>query len=413
MDVKQTDYDIAIAGRGHLAQLAALAFTHMGFSVCLIGKTPAPIVPPAPTWQFVLALSSHARFMLERLHIWPALMHGTSHIQTMDIYNAPARFGRFGGGHLALAPEGEQPLAHIVSHADLSQAIHKTIQTAAINSHPTEILTLEQEPGHVRLLCAGDTQITARLCIDAQGKSSLRMAQKIRMHNYDYGQNAVICAVQHENSHSNRATQIFTPHGPLALLPLPTSPHESALVWSQSTPRARALLKADAPIFTHELMQYLAGRYGAVTSIGVRAMRDLSAQLAQDYVKGRYVLLGDAAHIFHPMAGQGFNLGLRDIALLSDCVSRARAVGLDLAAPSMLEDYHYMRRADARLMADMVRGLHIIFSRSPRLGQAIGGLGLSFVQALKAHVTFMPALVRHADYGLGDIPPLMRAHEER
>ena len=200
---------------------------------------------------------------------------------------------------------------------------------------------------------------------------------------YDYKAAALVGCVKSTQRHANVAQQIFLPDGPLALLPLP-DPHMMALVWSLPRARAEALASAPTDILAYELQAATDDRFGQLHPDGAMATQKLALFLAENYCHEHSVLLGEAAHIIHPLAGQGFNLTLRDAAQLAETLYQAKSLGLPLHDATMLGEYATQRRSAALQMAAATHGLNALFGHAVLGGTLapLGRLGLSATRAL-------------------------------
>lgn len=391
---------IRLAGRGNSAAVTALCLAAAGLTVEMEGPPPAPAPdtpPPDDDWQRVLALSPTSKTLLERLGVWDRLAPQATPVCDVHVV------GRDGGTGLHFAPpatsdasgQATDMLAYIVSLPGLGRALQASLADAMA------------ETGSVHYAEAGFTDIgTAPLLVDADSQPRpWRAAAGLHALRYDYGAAALVCAVTHEAAHGHVARQVFLPDGPLALLPLPEA-HRSALVWSLPTAKAKALASVPETLFLHELRGAAAALApGALQACGPRATQALRLHMAQGFVAQNIVLVGEAAHAIHPLAGQGFNLTLRDAACLADVLFDAQALGLGLTDAAMLEAYQTARRADAGVLAATTHTLSQLFASAPQLGQT--GLAASGVLAAQAPGLAIQAR-QQADGGLAPLPRLMR-----
>lgn len=390
---------IIIHGAGSTAQLVGLALHQSGFAIDLIDlvdpiersglpdaapglATTNPADPLRNTdWQRVLALAPASKICLEKLGVWQKLTMPTAVMTGMEVRRGP--IGKAFDGTLDLTPPEPEGMAHIVSLADLHRAIADCLDAAAIAAPP-----------------AGKPA----LHIETKRPKSGQMAGYLT---HDYDSDALVCAVRGTRPHGGRARQIFLPDGPLALLPL-AGAKDMALVWSLPRARAQALAEVAAPVFLHELNR-VAMPYGAIEAFGPPATQALNMHLAQSLTAPNRVLLGDAAHCLHPMAGQGFNITLRDIALLVDCLAQGRQLGLPPHDATILARYGQARRADAALAIGLTHGLNGLFGNGVPGLSLLAGAGLEMTQAiLQKQPKWQRALIAQADSGTGETPALMR-----
>jgi 2-octaprenyl-6-methoxyphenol hydroxylase len=260
------------------------------------------------------------------------------------------------------------------------------------------------KPGLARLSLDDGTELRASLIAAADGRNSAaRAAAGIELVGWDYGQSAIVTTVEHELPHDGRAEEHFRAAGPFAILPLPGN--RSSIVWTERTADARHIMALDDGGFLAELKARFGARRGAVSVVGPRHCYPLSMYLAKEITAPRLALLGDAAHIVHPIAGLGFNLGLRDVAALADAVADAVKLGLDLGGDTVLEAYARWRRADTVMTAIATDGLNRLFSNESGLLRVLRDAGLLAVNALSP---LKPLFMREAAGQTGHLPQLMR-----
>ena len=420
-------YDVAVMGRGNSAALAALALADSGFSVWAEAAQALPDKPtnpeqPAndqhtPTWQRVLALSPGARRGLETLGVWQRLEAG--HAPVADIAvggpndrDLPLRFAA-SSSHTVDDPPVDI-VSHIVSVTDLTAAIAASLQAcpALTDQAPASETTSAPTDFDARtgiLTLADGAQIRAALLVDATGAQSVwRQRAGISCLHHDYDCGALTAEIALGTPHGQVARQVFLPDGPLALLPLP-KPDRAALVWSLPARKAQALAACDESVFNGELNAAAREPFGQMHLIGPRAHQPLKAQIAEAFIGPRLVLVGEAAHVIHPLAGQGMNLTLRDIGALVDTLTETRRLGLDYGDATMLENYARLRRADALAGAFGTHALAEIFSGPPpaRALAAAGMRGVGFIA--HTYPKLKDAFRRQADQGLGPLSGLFTA----
>jgi len=238
-------------------------------------------------------------------------------------------------------------------------------------------------PGGVEVTLDDGRKLSARLLVGADGRGSGVAARAgIARRGWGYGQTALVCALDHDLPHRGIAWQYFMPTGPLAILPLPGN--RSSIVWSETDANARtisALLDAD---FLEVLRPRFGDFLGEISLAGPRFSYPLSLSLAESYIAPRIALVGDAAHGVHPIAGQGLNLGLRDVAALAEVVVEAARRGEDIGAPDVLERYQRWRRFDATAMGLGMDRVNALFSNDNPVLRAARGLGMGLVTAVPA-----------------------------
>jgi 2-octaprenyl-6-methoxyphenol hydroxylase len=251
-------------------------------------------------------------------------------------------------------------------------------------------------------------RVTAPLAVAADGRNSpMRDAAGIRVTEWAYAQTGIVCTVAHEKPHGAVAHEHFLPAGPFAMLPMvdDNGVHRSSIVWTERRDLAPAMMALDDAAFAAEIERRFGFSLGRLTPIGGRFAYPLTLVHAERYVDRRLALLGDAAHAIHPIAGQGLNLGLRDVAALAETVVDAHRLGLDIGDALVLERYQGWRRFDNMVLLAVTDGLNRLFSNDIAPLRLVRDLGLAAVDR-------MPPLkrlfMRHAMGLVGDLPRLMR-----
>ncbi len=376
--------DIAIVGGGVVGLAAALALTRAGLDVALVEA----VQPPA--WQAqrpdlrVYALAPDNAAVLDALGVWSGIAGARAHAyRRMRVWDAG------GGGELMFDADafGRRELGWIVEHGLLVDRLWQAVVAAGVRIEcPARIAAFEQDPDGVRLQLEDGTRLEATLAVAADGaESTLRSLAGIDVDRHDYGQRGLVAYVMTEHAHEDTAWQRFLPGGPLAFLPCsdgdadPARGHRSSIVWTVPDREAKRLLALDETGFNTALTQAFDARLGRVALQSTRAAFPLRRQLARDYVRGRVVAVGDAAHVVHPLAGQGVNLGLRDIAALRDSVVAARAARLDWSGPDRLARWARLRKSENAMAAHAFDGINRVFGSDAVLPTLLRGpvLGLA------------------------------------
>lgn len=373
--------DVLVSGGGFAGLALALALGGAGFDVTVVEPGPAGGGGQAGFDGRVSSFAPDVRRMLERLGVWRRL----SDFQTVrEIVvsggtpdgRASPFFLHFGEG------DGDAPPFDMVENRFMLAALHAA---AAENPrlsliHGARIETVETGPAGVTAGLADGRTVAARLLVSAEGRDSpLRERFGIKTTGWSYGQSGIVCTVAHERPHDGIAQEFFLPSGSFAILPI--TGNRSSIVWTERDALVPAFMALSESDFAAELARRFTDYLGAVTPLGGRWAFPLRLQLARSYVGRRFALVGDAAHVVHPLAGQGLNLGLRDVAALAEAVVDADRLGLDIGSATPLEAYERRRRIDAALMAGVTEGLNALFSNDSAPLRAVREAGLGLVNA--------------------------------
>jgi 2-octaprenyl-3-methyl-6-methoxy-1,4-benzoquinol hydroxylase/2-octaprenylphenol hydroxylase len=372
--------DVAVVGGGMVGAAAALALARAGFDTALLEVR-------APTaWNVndevdlrVVGLAASSIALLNELDVWTSIRESRSgpyaHMHVWDAESGAAiDFDAVG--------EGRDLLGYIVENNLVQWTLWQALEAAGVRRLcPAEVQGFEAREDRIQLQLADGTTLTSGLLVAADGATSpLRQLAGIGTHGRDYAQRAVVAHVATERPHENTAWQRFLTSGPLALLPLADG--RSSLVWSLPEAEAQRVLALGDQAFLDELGLASDFRLGRIVASTPRAAFPLKLQLAERYQADRFVLLGDAAHTVHPLAGQGVNLGLRDVTELRDTLLAARAAGRDIGAAHVLRRYARRRRSADTLDALGFDALARIYAwQSPAL-VAARGLGVRLLDRL-------------------------------
>ncbi|HJZ33443.1 MAG TPA: FAD-dependent monooxygenase [Hyphomicrobiaceae bacterium] len=407
MSASGEHFDVAIGGAGTVGLLIALALAATlgeGVRIALLDRAPLP-GPPGRDVR-ASAVSAGSKRLLEALGVWSGIAGNAQPVTAIDITDSRLED--------AIRPillsydnrlADAEPATFIIANDVLRQAV-----LAAVLAQPAIVARGGSALGDIAADGAGIAitaephRLRARLLIAADGRASrLRQAAGIRIVRWDYPQTGIVTTVRHSRPHGGRALQHFLPSGPFAILPLPHN--RSAITWTEAAAPARALLALDEPGFAAELARRFDYRLGEIEEVGDRAAWPLDMHLARELIADRVALIGDAAHAVHPIAGQGLNLGLRDVAALTEVVADAARLGLDIGSETVLARYQRWRRLDATLSAATFDGLNRLFSNDWLGLRTARDVGLALVDRLPA---LKALLVAEAAGLTGEIPKLLR-----
>ena len=338
------------------------------------------------------AITAASRRMLTALGVWEAVT-----LQAQDGRPVLLRFEE--------EDQPGEPAAFMVENHHLHRALYATAQTAPeirfITGRGVMNCDYGDQAGAVEL--ADGTIVRARLIVAADGRNSqARMAAGIGGTGWSYGQSAIVTTISHERPHEGVATEHFLPAGPFAVLPL--TGNRSSIVWTESTETAAAILAAVPAEQQRELQRRVGAGLGTVAIMGGLQSFPLDLFIAESFIGQRLALIGDAAHVIHPIAGLGFNLGIRDAAALAEVVVEDARLGLDHGAAATLRRYQAWRRFDTMMVAAATDGLNRLFSNDNQAVRLIRSAGLRMVDRLApARAAFM----REAAGLTGTLPRLL------
>ncbi len=369
--------DVAVVGGGVVGAAAAVGFARLGLSVALVeARMPAPWSAEAPDLR-VYALAPDNAAWLDTLGAWDAVRSSAHPYRRMVVRDAA------GGGALSFDADtlGRRELGWIVEHGLLVDRLWSAMAQAGVTVHPGKsVVTLEQD-GAVASLGLGDGgTLAARLAVAADGAASvLRGLAGIEVDGRGHGQRAVVGYVRGSESHRDTAWQRFLPGGPLALLPCGGGGRTSSIVWTLPDAEASRVLDLDDAAFARELTRASDRWIGELEPVSPRVAFPLRTQLARTQHAGRVVVVGDAAHVVHPLAGQGVNLGLRDAAALQRHAMRMLSDGRDWSTANGLARWSRTRHSEATVAARAFDAINLACSNAHPVATALRGplLGLT------------------------------------
>ncbi|TXH70541.1 MAG: FAD-dependent oxidoreductase [Lysobacteraceae bacterium] len=387
--------DAAIVGGGVVGAACALALARHGLQVTLIeGAEP-------PAWRAqthdlrVYAFAPDNASLLDRIGVWAQVREARAQpYRRMRVWDAAGGEElRFDADAMA-APQ----LGWIVEHGLLQDRLWAALRHSDVVLRcPSKVADLIQETDGVTLVLDDGLRVDARIAIAADGgNSTLRALAGIGTDEHDYAQRGVVAYVATERPHEDTAWQRFLPTGPLAFLPClprPDTAHVCSIVWTLPEAEALRVLALDDEAFANELGRAFASRLGEVRPLSPRTGFPLRSRLAQNFVSGRVLAIGDAAHVVHPLAGQGVNLGLRDVDALSDSVADAQRKRVDWSAPHRLARWARARRSDSVASAQAFTAINRAFSNDHLVATLLRGHALGLAGKL---APLNRALWRHA-----------------
>ncbi len=347
------------------------------------------------------ALTSSTQRMFEALGVWEHISVHTQAMRDIIVTDGKPTLLQFGGGD-----SDQTSTACMIENHLLLEGLLKTVELSPHLTLLTGSAVAKQSfaPGLATLALANDETITCNLIVAADGaRSPTRLAAQIEFVGWSYDQVGLVASFEHELAHDGRAEEHFTPDGPFAVLPLVG--RRSSIVWTKARAEGKRLQELLPSEFEVELQKQVGNHLGKITLIGKQQGYPLSMLFAKQFHGTRLALVGDAAHVIHPLAGLGLNLGLRDVAALAECVGDAHALGQDIGGAGVLERYTAWRRFDTVATAATMDGINRLFSNDNPFLRVIRDLGL---QAVNRIDVLKHMFEREAAGQTGSLPRLMR-----
>ncbi|MDJ0511890.1 MAG: FAD-dependent monooxygenase [Methyloceanibacter sp.] len=399
---------IVVAGGGFAGGTLALALARLAPKTCRVTLVDAaPSDAERDPDGRGLALSPAARNLLNAIGLWSRLTPDAQSMDAIEVTDSPLNAAlrpHLLGFADELRDEGTK--AWLVEAGALLAAIADEVkrEPAIDLIAPDAVESFDCDPFSTNIRLAGGRTLRASLLVAADGKKSrLRERAGIKCIGWSYAQTGIVATVAHERPHNGRAVQHFLPAGPFAILPL--KGNRSSIVWTEEAETAKRLIDDDPQVFVDELSRRFGHRLGTITLEDPPRAFPLSFQMARRFVGDRLALVGDAAHVVHPLAGQGLNIGLRDVAALVETVTDSVRLGLDIGSPTALARYERWRRFDSAFSAVAMDGMNRLFSNDSAPLRTIRDLGMALVDRAPGLKRF---LVREAAGATGDVPRLLK-----
>jgi 2-octaprenyl-6-methoxyphenol hydroxylase len=351
------------------------------------------------------AIAAAARRLFEAIEVWGAVKDQAQPILDMVVTDSKLddavrpTFLTFGG-----EVEPGEAFAHMIENRHLVDALVEKAKDLGVGQRATAVTGFDTAPNAVSVRFADGGELSTRLLVGADGaKSAIREQAGIVTHGWNYDQSAIVTTVGHERPHNGRAEEHFLPSGPFAILPL--TGNRVSIVWTETAREAKRMVALPDDEFHDELEKRFGLHLGDLEVIGPRRAFPLGLFTARSFIAERLALIGDAAHIIHPIAGQGLNMGLRDVAALAEAIADAARLGLDVGGVDVLERYQRWRRFDTMTMGVATDGLNRLFSNHSDVLRLARDIGLGLVERLPA---LKRMFIREAAGFTGEVPKLLK-----
>jgi 2-octaprenyl-6-methoxyphenol hydroxylase len=398
--------DVLIGGGG-VAGLALAVALRQGLGEGFAVMVADPALDRAPSDPRASAIVAAAQRLFEAIGVWAAVAGEAQPILDMVVTDSRLTdavrpvFLTFDGD-----AEPGQPFAHMVENGPLHAALLERARETGVVLRRAGIseFALSQSGGGVSVALTGGERLRARLLVAADGAhSGIRARAGIPTRGWNYGQSAIVTTVAHERDHGGRAEEHFLPAGPFAILPLKHC--RSSIVWTEHAAEAERILALPDGDFHEELERRFGLHLGEIKAEGARRAYPIGLWIARAFIGPRLALIGDAAHVIHPIAGQGLNMGLKDVAALAETIVDAARLGLDPGVGAVLERYQRWRRFDTMAMGVATDGLNRLFSNRSDVLRLVRDVGLGLVDRMPPlkHV-----FIREAAGLLGEVPKLLK-----
>jgi len=408
-----TAADVVVVGGGLSGMTLGVALAASGVKVTVLDSLPPVLQQDEPFDGRASAIARASQQALTAIGVWDAGLDAAA-APILDIRVSDGKPGRRASPlflHYGSDLLDGLPLGWIVENRALRRALFR--RAAELPGFellaPVEVTGAERDTGGARVHLADGRMVRGQLLAACDGRrSSMRTQAGIGWTGWDYPQDGLVCTISHSRPHGGRAHEHFLPSGPFAVLPLTDDEagrHRSSIVWTERKPIADAVFGLSDEAFAAEVARRFGPSLGEIGVLGRRWRYPLSLGFATRMTDQRLALVGDAAHVIHPIAGQGFNLGLRDIAALVECVRQARRLGLDAGSGGVLAGYERWRRFDNFALAAVTDVLNRLFSNDlppVRLARDVGLAAVHRMPGLKR------LFMRHAMGMVGELPPLLR-----
>ncbi|MEA2976629.1 MAG: 2-octaprenyl-6-methoxyphenol hydroxylase [Alphaproteobacteria bacterium] len=404
MKFQSGKFDVLIGGGGFAGLALAIALRQgLGETFSVVVADPA--FARSPSDGRASAIAAAARRLFETIGVWSAVADEAQPILDMVVTDSRLddavrpTFLSFAGD-----VEAGEPFAHMIENGPLLSALVDKARDEGVELRSSAVKNFEATNQRTAVELADATTIAARLLVAADGaRSEIREHAGIVTHGWEYGQSGIVTTVTHERDHNGRAEEHFLPAGPFAILPL--KGRRCSIVWTEESREADRIVALPDNEFHAELEKRFGLHLGDIKAEGPRRAFPLGLHIARSFIGERLALVGDAAHVIHPIAGQGLNMGLKDVAALAEAIVDAARLGLDPGGADVLERYQRWRRFDTMQMGIATDGLNRLFSNRSDLLRIVRDIGLGLVDRAPP---LKQLFIREAAGLVGEVPRLLK-----
>jgi 2-octaprenyl-6-methoxyphenol hydroxylase len=401
----RSNVDVLIAGGGFAGLTLAIALRQaLGPSFAVTLADPA-LGKSHTDDERASAIVAAARRLFETIGVWDAVAADAQPILDMAVTDS-----RLGDAvrpvFLTFAGEVEpgEPFAHMIENRHLIDVLMAKANEIGVELRAAAVTDFLRPSQRIDVVLNDGSSHTTNLLVAADGaRSKIRGDAGIATHGWNYDQSAIVTTVAHERDHGGKAEEHFLSAGPFAILPL--KGNRSSIVWTEKTPEAERIVALPDMEFHAELEQRFKLQLGEIAAVGARRVHPLGFFVARSFIADRIALVGDAAHVIHPIAGQGLNMGLKDVAALAEVIVDAARLGLDPGSEAVLERYQRWRRFDTVAMGIATDGLNRLFSNRSDVLRAVRDIGLGLVDRVP---NLKRLFIREAAGLVGEVPKLLR-----
>ena len=401
-DKQEVQCDVTIVGGGMVGLTAAIGLADQGFSIAVIDRAPKGDLTAVAYDGRASALAFATCRMLETLGIWQYMEPYAQPINEIRVSDGPSLM-HLHFDHRAL---GDGPLGNMVENRHTRLALFERIEEMdSITMLMADgVANIDRSPDQATVTLESGMKVTASLLLGADGRGSLvRRDAGIPTANFEYKQHGIVCSIEHEFAHEGIAHERFLPAGPFAILPL--TGNRASLVWTEKSHLVDTIMGLPERAFAAEIKRRTGDFLGDVKPVGGRWAYPLTLQYADTYTDTRMAIIGDAAHGIHPIAGQGLNLGLRDVAALVEVLADSAKVGLDIGSDQVLDTYSQWRHADNAALISVTDILNRLFSNDIAPIRRARDIGLAVVNEIPPLKNFF---MSHARGTVGELPKLLK-----